>query len=894
MATDVYARRSMSPSGRNEPSFGRSEDSWGGRDQGGRSDPYRRPHDRRPRGGRMRSRSPMQIDRYQPGRRDDGPGPGRRDDYRRRSPAHGSALIIDRYVPGQEPPPPPVVNPLPNPLSIDYPVGFNFFAEWWRKDQAVKTERERQKTGIRRPADRLKGEKESREEREKERGLIQTAYDEYKEKLQAQMAKTFVIQHKGEEWFKERYDPEVQGPFRGRQSAFRRGCYEQWESDLQSGAFDSFTLEGIYKNESDGAGGTIDKEEGETTAAAEVLGVSDLVPSKGGDLRDEAALRPTLLIKTIAPHVSREKMEAFCKEHLGEGEGGFKWLSLSDPNPQKKCHRIGWVLLNPGGEVVEEVKTEERGDGRDEEEGEDGEQDEDKMDTGAAVSVTKSAAEQAVSEINGKPIVDEEKGNFTCHVGVHTPQAMPRKKALWDLFSAPERIERDLQLSMRLVTKFEQELGEDVNGVNKIEERVEELRSQGILQPVKANGTKTEKDVKPEVEDDEEGQMDEDEDEGVYDEETDDEELLTKKKKLDMLVEYLRRVYNFCFFCVCESDSVHELARKCPGGHLRRPRASLTTSAKAAAKASAYGEELPLMKKQDQTEDQENEDGSPKVVKQSRFQKNNKTHQQLQRAFNWVKTYEDKLFQILEPEAADLKKLGGRPLEEGLDEELKKFVKQEDEAKFRCKVPDCTKLFKGEVFWRKHAEKRHTEWFESIKSEAINSYVLDPAHITAFKNDGSNLGHFGANPHMQAGTPRGFNLQNMPFNVPPMMAGMPNPGAFGTNMGAFPMPMPGAFGSNGMGFGMDGGVGPMRRGGGRFGPRSGPYDRQNRDNRGPRFGGHSGRLTPPRGGRVTNGPQRFPDAVPAVGPKEAVAGRSLKSYEDLDAVGGQGDGQLDY
>ena len=98
-----------------------------------------------------------------------------------------------------------------------------------------------------------------------------------------------------------------------------------------------------------------------------------------------------------------------------------------------------------------------------------------------------------------------------------------------------------------------------------------------------------------------------------------------------------------------------------------------------------------------------------------------------------------------------------------------------------------------------------------------------------------------------------------------------------------------------MGAGMDGGVGPMRRGGGRFGNRSGPYDRQNRDGRGPRFGGSSGRLTPPRGGRVPSGPPRFPDAIPAaVAPKEAVAGRSLKSYEDLDAVGGSGDGQLDY
>jgi hypothetical protein len=44
----------------------------------------------------------------------------------------------------------------------------------------------------------------------------------------------------------------------------------------------------------------------------------------------------------------------------------------------------------------------------------------------------------------------------------------------------------------------------------------------------------------------------------------------------------------------------------------------------------------------------------------------------------------------------------------------------------------------------------------------------------------------------------------------------------------------------------------------------------------------------------------FPDAMGAGGgpqampPREAVQGRSLKSYEDLDAVGGSGSGELNY
>jgi hypothetical protein len=88
-------------------------------------------------------------------------------------------------------------------------------------------------------------------------------------------------------------------------------------------------------------------------------------------------------------------------------------------------------------------------------------------------------------------------------------------------------------------------------------------------------------------------------------------------------------------------------------------------------------------------------------------------------------------------------------------------------------------------------------------------------------------------------------------------------------------------------------AGPMRRGGGRFtNNRSGPYDRQARDGRNPRMGGGNGRLTPPpRGGRPGGG-ARFGEGGP--GPMQSTQGRSIKSYEDLDAVGNGGNGELNY
>lgn len=80
--------------------------------------------------------------------------------------------------------------------------------------------------------------------------------------------------------------------------------------------------------------------------------------------------------------------------------------------------------------------------------------------------------------------------------------------------------------------------------------------------------------------------------------------------------------------------------------------------------------------------------------------------------------------------------------------------------------------------------------------------------------------------------------------------------------------------------------GPIRRGGGVGGGRgqyrSGPYDR-----RGGRYDG---------GGRNRVGGSRWGDGAGAgtAGPREAVQGRSLKSYEDLDHVAGGGSGELNY
>jgi len=155
---------------------------------------------------------------------------------------------------------------------------------------------------------------------------------------------------------------------------------------------------------------------------------------------------------------------------------------------------------------------------------------------------------------------------------------------------------------------------------------------------------------------------------------------------------------------------------------------------------------------------------------------------------------------------------------------------------------------------------------------------------------------------LTAGTPRGFNLSSIP-----MMAGFPS---FTPGAGQFP-PFPN-FGSHtvqppaGWPMNMPNGEemhqgGPMRRGGGRFNNmRTGPYDRRQQ----PRYA-NDGRLTPlmgngnPMGARrggFGGGGGKWGDGAGAqtVGPKEAVLGRTIKKYDDLDAVAGGGGEELNY
>ena len=58
--------------------------------------------------------------------------------------------------------------------------------------------------------------------------------------------------------------------------------------------------------------------------------------------------------------------------------------------------------------------------------------------------------------------------------------------------------------------------------------------------------------------------------------------------------------------------------------------------------------------------------------------------------------------------------------DQNLENELQKYHIIEGEPNVRCQVQECAKLLAGEALWRKHVEKDHSQWYETIKA-SVNS-----------------------------------------------------------------------------------------------------------------------------------------------------------------------------
>lgn len=185
---------------------------------------------------------------------------------------------------------------------------------------------------------------------------------------------------------------------------------------------------------------------------------------------------------------------------------GFDYLSLSEPGPNKKFHRIGWISFKEGTDM-----------------------------------------KKAFEQMDNQKVDD-----FVFHLAMNRKDAVTTRvpRIAPDISNTTERLQKDLEQSKELALALEAILGDDIqDGLKAVEARAQKV--------IAAR-------VRPE---EEESKKEGSEDGKVDDEDNVDRWNL--KKTLDMIIIYLRRVHMYCYYCGLECDSLEELNKKCCEPHCR-------------------------------------------------------------------------------------------------------------------------------------------------------------------------------------------------------------------------------------------------------------------------------------------------------------------------------------
>jgi hypothetical protein len=91
------------------------------------------------------------------------------------------------------------------------------------------------------------------------------------------------------------------------------------------------------------------------------------------------------------------------------------------------------------------------------------------------------------------------------------------------------------------------------------------------------------------------------------------------------------------------------------------------------------------------------------------------------------KAWSDRMNLFINPEEADIVKLGGVVVEDVVHKETETAIAREAEDRWRCGVRKCTKLFLEQKFVRSHIQKRHKDWLERIALE-VTPHSTNPTN----------------------------------------------------------------------------------------------------------------------------------------------------------------------
>ncbi|KAG8715023.1 hypothetical protein FRC11_006078 [Ceratobasidium sp. 423] len=330
--------------------FDRDRDGWG-RDRDWNDYDRRRPDWEYRRGpGRTRSRSPSGEDGRLKRRRSTSPSNDRdRYDPRPRFEEHGYHGDHPRRhrSPGRG------RGPL-DPYSVDIPVSFRAFCEWYRYHHPeVAQEEEKAKREA----------SEAGKELDKASDPMRAHFDAYKRKMLLKQASNNMLfnAHKNQVWFIERYDPASEYvTLRDRIKAEgRKGRTARFVQELEEGKYDpvvedpttvttedkppgSPRAEGVdstHDNELDFDNG--DDEEGNSKPTADAIenGKAKEGPQGGRDVECSMETEGNqVMIRTLPPDIGRVKLEQALNTIPG-----FVYVTFGEPTFKKNFYRAAWI-----------------------------------------------------------------------------------------------------------------------------------------------------------------------------------------------------------------------------------------------------------------------------------------------------------------------------------------------------------------------------------------------------------------------------------------------------------------------------------------------------------------------------------------------------------------------
>ncbi|CAG8555537.1 8571_t:CDS:2, partial [Ambispora leptoticha] len=238
-------------------------------------------------------------------------------------------------------------------------------------------------------------------------------YTKYKEEFGLRQLRTFFEAHRNEEWFLEKYHPTHIAKRATEINALKKQLYDKFITELKAGKFDAICNE---------------NEEPETTIKEDaVVKTEETVTEVKSEVDDDGN---RLFIKSVPPTIKREKIIENLFMKMCNKVEGFKYLALSEPNPSKKFHRLGWIVFEEGTNM-----------------------------------------DAAYEQLNEQK-VDE----FTFYLARHKNAGTVRNRVAPEIANHIERVTKDKQRMEDIIKKLDKELG--FNGYRKLRERINTITNE--------------------------------------------------------------------------------------------------------------------------------------------------------------------------------------------------------------------------------------------------------------------------------------------------------------------------------------------------------------------------------------------------------------------------------